>query len=226
MTSRSGWAEERFGYRFANPVLLEQALTHRSATGPDNERLEFLGDAVLGLVIARELYARSPEAGEGVLSRLRARLVRKETLADLAQELDIGAQLRLGSGELRAGGHQRASIVANALEAVLGAIYLDGGIGEAERVIVALFAKRLASLPGDADLTDPKTRLQEWLQARGHPPPEYRIHAVTGKAHDQTFEVICVIAPLGLQAAGHGSSRRIAEQEAAGHALADLERSR
>lgn len=224
MTSRSGWAEERFGYRFADPALLDQALTHRSASGPDNERLEFLGDAVLGVVISRELYLRRPSAGEGVLSRLRARLVRKETLADLAQQLDLGAHVRLGSGELRTGGQQRASIVANALEALLGAIYLDGGIGAAERVIAALYARQLENLPDEQELADPKTRLQEWLQARGHPPPEYRIHSIAGKAHAQTFEVICLIAPLGLQAAGHGGSRRIAEQEAAVHALAELER--
>lgn len=223
MISRSGWAEERFGYRFADPALLEQALTHRSASGPDNERLEFLGDAVLGMVISRELYARRPAAGEGMLSRLRARLVRKETLAELAQELDLGLHIRLGSGELRTGGHQRASILANALEALLGAICLDGGVGEAQRVIQALFASRLENLPDEGDLTDAKTRLQEWLQARGHPPPEYRIHAATGKAHAQTFEVVCEVAPLGVQAAGHGSSRRIAEQEAAAHALAQLE---
>ncbi len=223
MISRSGWAEQRFGYRFADPALLEQALTHRSASGPDNERLEFLGDAVLGMVISRELYVRRPAAGEGMLSRLRARLVRKETLAELARELDLGQHIRLGSGELRAGGHRRASILANALEALLGAICLDGGVGEAQRVIQALFASRLDHLPDEGDLTDAKTRLQEWLQARGHPPPEYRIHAATGKAHAQTFEVVCEIAPLGVQAAGHGSSRRIAEQEAAARALAQLE---
>jgi ribonuclease-3 len=158
-----------------------------------------------------------------MLSRLRARLVRRETLADLATELDLGPHIRLGSGELRAGGQQRTSTLANAFEALLGAICLDGGMDAADRVIRALFAARLAELPGEDELTDPKTRLQEWLQARGHPPPGYRINSVTGKSHAQTFEVVCVVADLGLEVAGHGASRRGAEQEAAAHALAALE---
>ena len=224
MTARSGWAAENLGYRFSDQALLDQALTHRSASGLNNERLEFLGDAVLGTVISRELFLRRPHADEGTLSRLRARLVRKETLADLAQELDLGPRILLGSGEVRAGGQQRASILANALEALFGAIYLDGGMAAVEGVILALFGQRLAALPGEDELTDPKTRLQEWLQARGNPPPEYRVNAVSGAAHAQTFEVICVVAGLGLQVAGHGASRRAAEQEAAAHALAALER--
>jgi ribonuclease-3 len=220
---RPGWASARLGYRFSDESLLDQALTHRSASGLNNERLEFLGDAVLGAVISRELFQRRPQAGEGILSRLRARLVRKDTLAALAQEVELGGWIRLGSGEMRAGGQQRASILANALEAVCGAIYLDGGMAAAERVILALYAKRLRDLPHEDALADPKTRLQEWLQARGHSPPTYRINAVTGKAHAQTFEVMCVIDALGVQAAGHGGSRRLAEQEAAAHALTALE---
>jgi ribonuclease-3 len=220
--SRPCWAEEKLGYRFADDSLLELALTHRSATAVNNERLEFLGDAVLGLVIARAIYQRRPEAGEGTLSRMRSRLVRRETLADIAHELGVGPHVRLGGGELRTGGHQRASILANALEALLGAVYLDGGMQAAERVILALFEGRLAALPTAEELMDAKTRLQEWLQARGHPPPAYRVHKVSGAAHAQTFEVVCAVGDLGLEAAGHGGSRRAAEQEAAAHALQQL----
>lgn len=222
MTSRPRWAEEKLGYRFADDSLLELALTHRSATAVNNERLEFLGDAVLGLVIARAIYQRRPEAGEGTLSRMRSRLVRRETLADIAHELGVGPHVRLGGGELRTGGHQRASILANALEALLGAVYLDGRMQAAERVILALFEERLAALPTAEELMDPKTRLQEWLQARGHAPPAYRVNKVSGAAHAQTFEVVCAVGALGLEVAGHGGSRRAAEQEAAAHALQQL----
>lgn len=222
MIPRSDWAQRALGYRFRDGQLLELALTHRSASGRNNERLEFLGDAVLGTVIADALFRCRPQAGEGTLSRIRSRLVRGETLADIARELDLGPLIRLGPGEARSGGRQRASTLSNALEALLGAVYLDGGMAEAERVILALFRSRLADLPGEDELTDPKTRLQEWLQARGHPPPQYNVCNVDGAAHAQTFEVTCRIEALGVTAAGHGASRRIAEQEAAGHALAEL----
>jgi ribonuclease-3 len=222
VTSRASWAEQKLGYRFADTALLDLALTHRSASAHNNERLEFLGDAVLGLVIARAIFRLRPDAGEGLLSRLRSRLVRGETLADTARDLGIGPLIRLGSGEARTGGFQRSSILSNALEAVLGAIYLDGGMAEAERVILQVFDARLAELPSEQQLTDAKTRLQEWLQARGHRPPVYTVLNVAGAAHAQTFEVLCAIDALGLTVAGHGASRRVAEQEAAGRALERL----
>lgn len=222
MKSRTAWVRQRLGYEFSDQSLLDLALTHRSASARNNERLEFLGDAVLGLVITRAIYERRSEAGEGLLSRIRSRLVRGETLADIARDLDIGSLIRLGSGESRTGGHQRSTILSNALEAVLGAIYLDGGMGAAERVVLELFRELLAELPGEEELTDPKTRLQEWLQARGHRPPAYEVQSVAGAAHAQTFEVVCSIEELGLKVAGHGASRRGAEQDAAKHALEQI----
>ncbi len=213
------WVERRLGYRFVDAALLELALTHRSASSRNNERLEFLGDAVLGAVIAALLYQRCPEAGEGLLSRTRARLVRGETLAEIARELDLGVLIRLGSGELRTGGHQRASILSNALEALFGAIWLDGGMAAVERVIHALYAARLEQLPGEEELTDAKTRLQEWLQGRGHALPLYSVLGVGGAAHVQTFEVVCSIEALGVRTTGCGATRRVAEQEAAARAL-------
>ncbi|GIK33874.1 MAG: ribonuclease 3 [Gammaproteobacteria bacterium] len=213
------WAEDRLGYRFIRQDLLDLALTHRSVSACNNERLEFLGDAVLGLVIADAVYRRRPEAGEGLLSRIRSRLVRGETLADMAREIGLGDLVRLGSGEARTGGHQRSSILSNALEAVLGAIYLDSGMAAAEAVVLRLYASRLEDLPAEEDLRDPKTRLQEWLQARGHRPPSYAVRNVAGAAHAQTFEVVCEIDSLGLAVGGHGASRRIAEQDAAQRAL-------
>ena len=219
MSSRLGWAEKNLGYRFSDGDLLDLALTHRSASARNNERLEFLGDAVLGMVIANAVFRRRPDAGEGILSRIRSRLVRGETLSDIARELDLGALVRLGSGEVRTGAHQRSSILSNAVEAIIGAIYLDGGMAETERVILALYRDRLSQLPGEDELTDPKTRLQEWLQARGHHPPAYKVNNIAGAAHAQTFEVVCAVDALGITVAGHGASRRVAEQEAAARAL-------
>lgn len=222
MSSRLAWAEQKLGYRFTDGDLLDLALTHRSASARNNERLEFLGDAVLGMVIANAVYQRRPDAGEGVLSRIRSRLVRGETLAEIARDLELGSLVRLGSGEIRTGGHQRSSILSNALEAIIGAVYLDGGLAEAERVVLVLYGEQLSDLPTEDDLTDPKTRLQEWLQARGHRPPAYAVRNVAGAAHAQTFEVVCAIEGLGIQAAGHGGSRRLAEQDAAARALEQL----
>lgn len=218
----AAWAERSLGYAFADASLLDLALTHRSASARNNERLEFLGDAVLGLVVARALYERRPDAGEGGLSRFRARLVRGETLADVAREQGLGGFVRLGSGEARTGGFQRASILSNALEAVVGAVYLDGGMAAAEGVVLRLLGPRLEALPAEGELADPKTRLQEWLQARGHRPPVYAVHQVAGAAHAQTFEVTCDVEALGLRVAGHGASRRVAEQDAAARALAAI----
>ena len=214
---------ERLGLRFASDSLLEEALTHRSAGGPNNERLEFLGDGVLNFVIAHELFARFPDASEGDLSRLRAALVKKETLAALAAGLELGDFLRLGSGELKSGGFRRASILADALEAVFGAAYLDGGFGAAREVILRVYARELDNLPDSTALKDPKTRLQELLQARKLPLPEYRVVAVTGEAHAQTFTVACSVAGLSAALEGRGQSRRSAEQEAARQALESLD---
>jgi ribonuclease-3 len=217
-----GWAATHLGYRFRDESLLERALTHRSAASANNERLEFVGDAVLGLVTAELLFHGRPAAAEGQLTRLRARLVRKETLAGVARGLDLGAHVRLGSGELRTGGHQRDSILANALEAVIGAVFLDAGLDPARTVIHRLLGTLLDDLPDDQDLRDPKTRLQEHLQARGLPLPEYVVGSVAGAAHDQWFEVTCRLPADGRVFPGAGASRRAAEQEAAAAALAAL----
>jgi len=203
------------GYRFADGSLLEAALTHRSAGGSNNERLEFLGDAVVNLVIAEELFRRRPELPEGDLSRLRASLVRGSTLAQLAADLDLGACLRLGPGERKSGGFRRGSILADALEAVFGSIYLDGGFPAAAGVIRGVFSARLDNLPPVEELKDPKTRLQEYLQARGRPLPKYRVADVTGEDHRQRFTVECRLADDGQCFSGEGRSRREAEQAAA-----------
>jgi ribonuclease-3 len=191
------------------------ALTHRSAAGPNNERLEFLGDAVLNLVIARHLYRAFPEGSEGDLSRLRARVVSSEPLADVAAQIGLGETLQLGSGELKTGGFRRQSILADALEAVCGALFLDGGLDAAERVIEKLFEPRIAALPAPASLKDAKTRLQEYLQSRGLALPRYAVERTEGEAHEQTFHVTCDVPELRRSASGSGSSRRRAEQEAA-----------
>ena len=222
MSTAAAWARQRLGYGFNDPALLDLALTHRSASSSNNERLEFLGDAVLGLIIARALYDRRPDADEGLMSRLRARLVRGETLAELARETGLREFIRLGSGELRSGGFQRTSTLANAFEALLGAIFLDGGLPAAEQVVLTVYAERLAELPGEEELTDPKTRLQEWLQARGMRPPAYAVTTVVGAPHAQVFEVTCVVEGLADVYGGHGASRRLAEQDAADKALQAL----
>lgn len=210
------------GYDFADDSLLRVALTHRSA-GPDhNERLEFLGDAVLDVVISEALYDRAPEASEGDLSRLRASLVRRESLANLAGSLALSDYLVMGAGEHRSGGHQRDSTMADALEAVIGAVYLDGGLPAAEKLVKKLFAERLENLPNPAELRDPKTRLQERLQARGHGRPEYDLINTSGEAHARRFEVRCRVPHAGIEVAAEGRSRRRAEQRAAAAALAKL----
>ncbi|HSH28925.1 MAG TPA: ribonuclease III [Thiohalobacter sp.] len=212
----------RLCHEFTTPALLRQALTHRSAGNPNNERLEFLGDAVLGMVIADALYARYPKASEGDLSRLRATLVKKPTLAGIARELELGECLQLGSGELKSGGFRRDSILADALEAILGAVYLDAGFDTAAALVLQLYRPRLQSLPEAAALKDPKTRLQEFLQSRHIELPEYQVIQVCGKAHAQTFEVECRIAGLDRSSRGRGSSRRKAEQAAAAGMLQAL----
>ncbi len=223
MKVAADWASGTLGYSFHDVQLLSLALTHRSAAGLHNERLEFLGDAVLGMVAAEVLYATHPTADEGTLSRLRARLVRRETLEELARSVDLGRYLQLGSGELRSGGHQRGSILANALEAVIGAVFLDGGMLPARALVLRLLAGHLAGLAADEDLRDPKTRLQEFLQGQGYALPVYTVEQISGSAHDQLFEVVCQLDALGLTVRGKGTSRRTAEQQAAEQALREAD---
>ena len=216
------WVRGQLGYEPREPALFRAALTHRSAPGPNNERLEFLGDAVLNLVVAHHLYGAFPDATEGDLSRLRARVVSGEPLAEVAASLELGEALQLGSGELKTGGFRRQSILADALEAVCGALYLDGGLAAAEGVIARLFQPRIAALPAPDELKDAKTRLQEYLQSRGLMLPRYTVERVTGEAHAQTFHVSCEVPALRLAVEGRGSSRRRAEQEAAERILAAI----
>ncbi len=223
MNSATHWAERNLAYQFKDATLLQQALTHRSAGGAHNERLEFLGDAILGAVIARCLFDIRPTASEGALSRYRALLVRRDSLAELARELGVGEQLLMGGGELGSGGRQRSSTLADALEAVLGAVYLDGGFAAAEELIRRLYASRLAGLPPEQALRDAKTALQEVLQARGLALPGYALLKASGPPHAQRFEVACEIPALGIRTVASGSSRRKAEQSAAALALAQLE---
>lgn len=207
--------QEGLGYRFDNPRLLEQALTHRSHGTPHNERLEFLGDGVLNCIIAAELYTRFAALNEGELSRLRASLVREQRLYELASALALGDELRLGEGELKSGGFRRPSILADALEALMGAVFLDGGFAAARAVVTRLYEPLLETLdPSGAD-KDPKTRLQEWLQSRKYALPQYSVVATHGAAHDQRFEVECLVRELAVRTVGTGPSRRLAEQEAA-----------
>ncbi|HEX2492815.1 MAG TPA: ribonuclease III [Steroidobacter sp.] len=229
MKTASQWLRDALGYECRDSTLLEAALTHRSAGGPHYERLEFLGDAVLNCVVAMLVFREFGAANEGELSRFRASLVSGEALAVIASEIELGDQLRLGSGELKSGGFRRKSILADALEALFGAIYLDGGFSAVEAVIERLFAARLDKLPTAAELKDPKTRLQEALQARGLPLPIYAVEATTGQAHDQSFEVSCSVDALGLKVTASGPSRRRAEQAAAQlllTALAEAQRER
>lgn len=206
------------GYTFTDKAWLETALTHRSYGTPNNERLEFLGDAVLNFVIADELYKRFSHASEGQLSRLRASLVKGETLAALARGVNLGKCLKLGSGELKTGGHRRASILAGAFEALLGGIYRDGGFRACRRIITAVYKDRLDNISPSQNLKDPKTRLQELLQSRRSPVPAYRVTSVEGEAHTQVFHVECVLSN-GDITVGEGTSRRKAEQAAAQKAL-------
>jgi ribonuclease-3 len=203
------------GHRFRDGRLLAQALTHRSHSTPHNERLEFLGDGVLNCIVAAELYARFGSLREGELSRLRASLVREQRLHELAAALDLGDYLRLGEGELKSGGFRRPSILADALEALIGAVYLDGGFEAARAAVVGLYRPLLDTLDAKGAEKDPKTQLQEWLQSRKYALPQYSVIATRGAAHDQRFEVECVVRELELRTVGTGTSRRLAEQEAA-----------
>jgi ribonuclease III len=215
----ASWVREKLAYEPRDLGMFVDALTHRSAPGRNNERLEFLGDAVLNLVVAEHLYRAFPDCTEGDLSRLRARVVSSEPLAEVAATLGLGDVLRLGSGELKTGGFRRKSILADALEAVCGALFLDGGLDVARQAIERLFEARIAALPPPDALKDAKTRLQEHLQSHGYSLPRYTVERVEGEAHAQVFWVICEVAGLALRAEGSGSSRRRAEQEAAGRIL-------
>jgi len=207
--------EHTIGYRFRDASLLQLALTHRSFGADHNERLEYLGDAFLNFVIARVVYLRFPQAPEGDLSRLRAQLVRGSTLSLIARELHLDQHLRMGAGERKTGGAQRDSNLANVVEAVIGAILLDGGNQACEERILAWFEDRIAELPSEQPLKDPKTRLQEYLQGKNLGLPEYAVTAVTGAEHQQQFSVRCTIAATNKHTDGSGSSRKRAEQQAA-----------
>jgi ribonuclease-3 len=215
---------QAIGYRFHEPQRLQQALTHRSVGSRNNERLEFLGDALLNAVIASELFTRYPDLDEGALSRLRARLVNQEALADVAAGLGLGAYLQLAPGEAKSGGQQRRSIQADAVEAVIGAIFLDGGYESAQRAVQLLFGDCLTQPYSPETLKDSKTRLQELLQARNLPLPVYQLEKVSGKEHAQTFLVSCRVESLAVGASGSAGSRRGAEQEAARQVLELLQR--
>ena len=211
--------EHAIGHRFVRRELLAQALTHRSHSTPHNERLEFLGDSILNCAIAALLYRLFPQLKEGDLSRLRASLVRQDALAEVAQGLNLGSYLQLGDGEIKSGGNRRPSTLADALEAVFGAVYIDAGFNAAANVIESLYQSLLQQVDPDLAGRDPKTELQELLQAKRLDLPRYELRSTQGEAHAQMFNVECVIAGLGISCKGAGSSRRAAEQEAARQAL-------
>jgi ribonuclease-3 len=213
------WLEKTLHYQFRDVGLFVQALTHRSATGPNNERLEFLGDAVLDFVISDALFKLCPDADEGDLSKLRASLVKDTSLAEIAVDLGLGEHLILGSGERKTGGHRRESILADALEAMFGAVYLDSGFDAAKDLVDRVFEQRIDVLPDAEDLRDPKTRLQEWLQARKLSLPTYDLVSVTGRDHRQKFVVSCTVNELSQTTEGESTSRRKAEQRAASSML-------
>ena len=212
----------RLGYAFRDVNLLQRAMTHRSFGADHNERLEFLGDSVLNLVVAHLLFDRLANMPEGDLSRVRANLVKQETLHQLALHLELPGRMRLGEGELKSGGTRRASILADALEALIGAVYLDGGFDAAQALVQRLFAKVEIRPDMQAAEKDPKTQLQEWLQGRKLPLPRYTVIGTSGAAHRQTFEVACEVPDLKKHERGTGASRRAAEQAAAAALLAIL----
>jgi ribonuclease-3 len=214
--------QRQIGYEFSEPELLKLALTHRSFGNHNNERLEFLGDSIVNMVIAEHLYLHFEKAREGQLSRLRARMVKGVTLAEIGREFGLGDYLRLGSGELKSGGFRRESILADAVESIIGAIYLDSDFYTCREQVLRWFRERLARLDLQDTQKDPKTRLQEYLQSRQYPLPRYEVISVDGEAHQQTFHVCCELGSLDRKTTGTGSSRRVAEQEAARNALREL----
>ena len=216
---------KKLEYSFNDIELLNEALTHRSYAAKNNERLEFLGDGILNFVIAHELFKQYPDVQEGDLSRLRANLVNKESLAVIAKQLALGDVIRLGSGELKSGGFRRPSILADAVESIFGAVYCDGGFESCRELIVRLYANRLSSPTDLQSLKDPKTQLQELLQSRRFALPDYQVTHVTGQAHAQIFHVRCNIKPMNIDVSGEGKSRRKAEQVAAEKAIAKVKAS-
>jgi ribonuclease III len=211
-------------YTFNNENLLLEALTHRSVGAVNNERLEFLGDSVLNFVVAEQLFASLPKASEGDLSRLRASVVKKESLVEIAHDLQLGDFISLGSGELKSGGFRRESILADAVEAILGAVLRDSGFDECKLLVLRLCKNKIEQTIIDGPEKDAKTRLQEYLQSRRYRLPEYNVTDIKGKAHQQTFSVECFIKELDLHTNGVGRSRRIAEQEAAQKAIESIEK--
>lgn len=215
---------KRLSHAFVNDDLLTQALTHRSLGAYNNERLEFLGDGALNFIIANQLYQRFPKLAEGDLSRLRAQLVKEATLSELAMSLNLGDALRLGEGELKSAGWRRPSILADALEAIIGAIYLDGGFAAAEAFVLGLYAGKLDTIDPKVIDKDPKSLLQELLQSRKIAVPEYTVTLTSGEAHAQQFVVECFIEKHNIRTTGEGSSRRLAEQQAAQLALLEFKK--
>ena len=213
---------KKIGYTFAESANLTKALTHRSANKKHNERLEFLGDAILGMIIAKELYQRFPQQPEGKLTRMRSNLVKGDTLAAIAREFSLGDLLLLGPGELKSGGFRRDSILADALEAIIGAIYLEAGLDVCEPIVLSWFTQRLSELDPQAVAKDDKTRLQEWLQAKKLPLPLYEVIDITGQSHEQIFYVECTVSGLDKATVGKGKSRREAEQKGARMAFEKL----
>ncbi len=222
MNDLARWAESRLDYSFKDPQLLEQALTHRSASRSNYERLEFLGDAFLNFTIAARLYEDCPQYAEGDLSRARASLVNRRSLAEIAREIDVEQHIILGEGERRTGGAQRSSVLADVVESVIGGILLDGGHQAARSVVLRMYDARIANLPSPDELKDAKTRLQEWLQGRGRGLPVYSVESTSGKDHERVFSVRCELADADRQTVGEGRSRRSAEQSAAAAMLSDL----
>jgi ribonuclease III len=216
----------RIGYQFKSPQLLTQALTHRSYAASNNERLEFLGDGALNYIIAHQLYMRFQKLAEGDLSRLRAQLVKESTLFEIAQSLEIGESLKLGEGELKSAGWRRPSILADALEAIVGAVYLDGGHESAEAIVLKLYAERLETIDPKIIDKDAKSLLQEHLQGKKIDLPDYQVVNIDGEAHAQTFKVSCSVSKLKILTVGEGTSRRAAEQNAAQLALSQLEKTK
>lgn len=210
---------ERLSYQFKTPALLVQALTHRSFAANNNERLEFLGDSALNFIIAHQLYQRFSKLPEGDLSRLRAQLVKESTLSEIALGLELGDALKLGEGELKSAGWRRPSILADALEAIIGAVYLDGGFASVESLILKLYQDKLAQIDPKLIDKDPKSQLQEYLQGKKIDLPDYKVVSINGEAHAQIFKIECVIEKFAISTLGEGTSRRIAEQQAAQLAL-------
>lgn len=219
MTPRLDRLEKEIGYQFRDPDLLQRALTHRSVGNKNNERLEFLGDSILNFVIAESLFEKFPDSREGDLSRLRASLVKGEKLTELAIGINLSEYLILGSGEMKSGGYRRASILADTMEAIIGAVHLDSDFVRCKKLILSIYQEPLSTISSSENLKDPKTRLQEYLQSRKLPLPEYHLDEVTGESHNQFFTISCHVSCLEKSTIGKGSSRRKAEQESAELAL-------